>query len=424
MRSFMTFLKNKAQNDHAADNKGRDNLYTRFDALRASENNTPNKEHTKDHLKTLSLALLAGGVFAASSLLFSLPAQAKTSRIKDIVNIEGVRDNQLIGYGLVVGLNGTGDSLNNAPFTQESLISMLDRLGVSVRGQNLNTGNVAAVMVTASLPPFSNQGSRIDVSISALGDSTSLQGGTLLVTPLLAADGEVYAVAQGEVSISGFSVSGDAGTLTQNIPTSGRIASGAIVEREIDFTLEELQEVRLALKNPDFTTARRIATAINGYTNVNVADPENSASIVLRRPANYAGTIVDLITDIEQLPVQPDQPARVVISERSGVIVIGSEVRISNVAIAQGNLTVQINEAAQVSQPNPFASVGETVTVPRTNLNVNQSTDVRLAELETGVSLQELVTGLNRLGMKPQDIITILQAVKAAGALQADIEVM
>lgn len=369
----------------------------------------------------LCLAVALGGL---AGFLLSPFAYAKTSRIKDIVNIEGVRDNQLIGYGLVVGLNGTGDSLGNSPFTEESLVSMLDRLGVSVRGENLNTGNVAAVMVTADLPPFSNQGSRIDVSISAMGDSGSLQGGTLLVTPLLAADGEVYAVAQGEVSVSGFSVQGEAATVTQNIPTSGRIANGAIVEREIQFKLEDLQEVKLALKNPDFTTARRIATVINGYIDSNAADPENNASVVLRRPADYQGTIVDLITDIEQLSVRPDQPARVVISERSGVIVIGADVRISNVAIAQGNLTVNVQEAAQVSQPNPFASVGETVTVPRSNLTVDQGADAKMAPLETGVTLQELVTGLNRLGMKPQDVITILQAIKAAGALQADVEVM
>ncbi len=383
------------------------------------------KQHRIKHnriLPTLLTALLTGAFLAGPA--FSPLAFAKTSRIKDIVNIEGVRDNQLIGYGLVVGLNGTGDSLGNAPFTQESLTSMLDRLGVSVRGQNLNTGNVAAVMVTADLPPFSNQGSRIDVSISALGDSTSLQGGTLLVTPLLAADGEVYAVAQGEVSTSGFTVNGDGASVTKNIPTSGRVASGAIVEREIAFRLEELTQVKLALKNPDFTTARRIALAINGYMDEPVADPENSASIVLRRPNNYKGTIVDLITDIEQLGVQPDFPAKVVISERSGVIVIGAQVRISNVAVAQGNLTVKISENPQVSQPNPFASVGETVTVPRSDVSVNEGNDVRLAPLDTGVTLQELVTGLNRLGMKPQDIITILQAIKASGALQADIEVM
>ncbi|GJL84365.1 MAG: flagellar P-ring protein [Micavibrio sp.] len=358
-------------------------------------------------------------LFAVSST-----ANAKTARIKDIVDIEGVRENQLVGYGIVVGLNGTGDGLNNSPFTRQSLEAMLERLGVSVRDQNMNTGNVAAVMVTATLPPFTNQGSHIDVNISSLGDASSLQGGTLLVTPLLAADGEVYAVAQGEISIAGFSIQGDAATVTQNIPTSGRIASGGIVEREIDFTLEELQEVRLALKNPDFTTSRRIAQAINGFTSASLARAENSASVMLKRPANYDGSIVDLITDIEQLPIQPDQPARVVISERSGVIVMGSDVRISNVAIAQSNLTIRVTETPQVSQANPFAEQGQTVIVPRTDLSVNAGNDVKLALLETGVTLQDLVTGLNRLGMQPRDIITIIQAIKAAGALQAEIEVM
>jgi flagellar P-ring protein precursor FlgI len=300
---------------------------------------------------------------------------------------------------------------------------MLERLGVSIAGQNLNTGNVAAVMVTATLPPFKNQGSRIDVSVSALGDADSLLGGTLLVTPLMAADSEIYAIAQGEISVAGFSVQGEAATVTQNIPTSGRIADGAIVEREIDFKLEDLQQVRLALKNPDFTTARRISDAINGFTSANISKAENSASVVLRRPSNYDGTIVDLITDIEQLPVQPDQPARIVISERTGVIVMGSQVKISDVAVAQGNLTVSVTETPQVSQANPFAEAGQTVTVPRTDVEVNQGTG-KLATVESGVTLQDLVTGLNRLGIQPRDVITILQAIKAAGALQADIEVI
>ena len=351
-------------------------------------------------------------------------ASAKTSRIKDIVDVEGVRENQLVGYGLVVGLNGTGDGLNNSPFTEQSLIAMLERLGVNIRGRNLNTGNVAAVMVTASLPPFTNQGSKIDVNVSALGDASSLQGGTLLVTPLIAADGEVYAVAQGEVNIAGYSVEGEAASETQNIPTAGRIPSGGIVEREINFQLEELQQVRLALRNPDFTTSRRIAQAINGFTNATLAKAENSASVVLRRPTGYDGTIVDLITDIEQLPIQPDQSARVVISERSGVIVMGADVRVSNVAIAQGNMTLKITETPQVSQANPFADQGETVIVPRTSVSANFGGDVKLSVLDTGVTLQELVTGLNQLGVKPRDVITILQAIKAAGAFQADIEVM
>lgn len=375
----------------------------------------------KRFTSAVALAVLLGSLVGP---VFSPEAHAKTSRIKDIVNVEGVRENQLIGYGLVVGLNGTGDSLNNSPFTQESLVAMLDRLGVSVRGRRLNTGNVAAVMVTADLPPFTNQGARIDVSIAALGDAKSLQGGTLLVTPLLAADGEVYAVAQGELSISGFSAQGEAASVTQNIPTSGRIANGAIVERELGFELDQLPEIRLALKNPDFTTARRIAQAINGFTESDVAKAENSSSVLLRRPVGSSLSFVELLTDIEQLPVRPDQPARVVISERSGVIVIGSEVKISDVAIAQGSLTVQVSESPQVSQPNPFASVGQTAIVDRTDISVNEGENVKLAALETGVTLQELVTGLNRLGMQPRDIITILQAIKAAGALQAEIEVM
>ena len=351
-------------------------------------------------------------------------AQAKTARIKDIVNIEGVRDNMLIGYGLVVGLNGTGDTLNNSPFTEQSLTAMLERLGVNVRGQNLNTGNVAAVMVTATLPPFRNQGSTIDVNISSLGDAESLLGGTLLVTPLMAADGDVYAVAQGPVTVAGFAVTGDAASVVQNIPTSGRVPGGAIVEKEIGFKLEQLGNVRLSLKNPDFTTARRIARAVNGFMNTTVATAENDASVVLKKPKNFNGSIVDLITDIEQLPIQPDAPARVVIDERSGTIVIGADVKISPVAIAQGNLTIRIVETPQVSQPNPFAQQGQTVVVPRSDLEINSGDNTKLALLETGVTLQDLVTGLNKLGIGPRDMITILQAIKAAGALQAEIEVL
>lgn len=382
------------------------------------------KRRTKKAIQDTILMILGFAVIAAF-FIASLPheANAKTTRIKDIVDFEGVRDNQLVGYGLVVGLNGTGDSLNNAPFTEQSLVSMLERLGVSTRGQNLNTGNVAAVMVTATLPPFTNQGAQIDITVSAFGDAESLRGGTLLVTPLMAADGEVYAVAQGPVAISGFTVEGQAGNVTQNIPTTGRVPNGGIVEREIDFKLEDLQEVRLSLRNPDFTTARRISQAINGFMSTNVSSAENSASVVLRRPQNFDGSIVDLITDIEQLPVQPDQVARVVIDERSGVIVMGSDVRISTVAIAQANLTVSITETPQVSQPNPFAEQGETVVVPRTDIEIN-SGEANLALIETGVTLQDLVTGLNRLGVAPGDIITILQAIKAAGALQAEIETL
>ncbi|MCB9979372.1 MAG: flagellar basal body P-ring protein FlgI [Rhodospirillales bacterium] len=366
----------------------------------------------------LSLCLIA------ALFLPLVPAQARTSRIKDIVNIEGVRDNMMVGYGIVVGLNGTGDKLNNSPFTQQSLIAMLERLGVNVRGENLNTGNVAAVMVTATLPPFTTQGSRIDVNVSALGDAKSLQGGTLLVTPLLGADGVVYAVAQGPITISGFSVQGESATVVRNIPTAGRIANGAIVEREIDFNLASMGQVRLSLRNPDFTTARRIARAIDGFLSVETASATDPGTVLLKKPAGYKGTLVDLITDIEQLPVEPDQIAKVVIDEKSGVIVMGADVRISPVAIAQSNLTIKISESAQVSQANPFASGGQTVVVPRTDVSVNQGDDVKLGILDTGVTLEELVTGLNRMGVSPRDTITILQAIKASGALQADIQSM
>ena len=355
---------------------------------------------------------------------FSVRAEAKSTRIKDIVDIEGVRDNMLIGYGLVVGLNGTGDSLSNSPFTQQSLTAMLERLGVNIRGENLKTDNVAAVMVTATLPAFANQGARIDVNVSAMGDSGSLQGGTLLVTPLKGADGEVYAVGQGTIITGGFSAQGDAGSVTRNIPTTGRVSEGAIIEREVDYDFEKQTSIRLALRNPDFTTARRISRAINGFIGTDLSHAENSASVKIMRPANYNGSIVDLITDIEQLPIQPDQLARIVIDENSGVIVIGSNVRINNVAIAQGSLTIKVTETPQVSQPSPFSETGETVVVPRTDIDVNRGDDVRLTELDTGVSLQDLVTGLNKLGVGPRDIITILQAIKAAGALQAEIQTM
>jgi flagellar P-ring protein precursor FlgI len=368
---------------------------------------------------------MIGAVLLAGTLAFtSLAADAKTTRIKDIVNIEGVRENQLVGYGLVVGLNGSGDSLNNAPFTKQSLSAMLERLGVSIRGQNLNTGNVAAVMVTATLPPFSNQGSKIDISVSSLGDATSLQGGTLLVTPLYGADGAVYAVGQGSVNVSGFSAKGDAATFTRNIPTAGRVPSGATVEREIDFKLTDYQQIRFSLKNPDFTTARRIENAINGFLSQTVASAENSGSVKLTKPASYPGSIVDLITDVEQLPIEPDQVAKVVIDERSGIIVMGADVRISTVAIAQGNLTIRITETPQVSQPNPFAEQGQTVVVPRTDVEINEGENAKLSLLDTGVTLQDLVTGLNRLGVTPRDTITILQAIKAAGALQAEVETL
>jgi flagellar P-ring protein precursor FlgI len=369
-------------------------------------------------LKQVLAAILATATLVAPIL----PAQAATARIKDIVNIEGVRDNQLVGYGLVVGLAGTGDSLNNSPFTKQSLQAMLERLGVNTAGENMRTANVAAVMVTANLPAFSTQGSRLDVNVSSLGDSSSLQGGTLLVTPLLGADGEVYAIAQGSVTINGFKAEGDAATIVSGVPTTGRISSGALIEREIGFTLGAQRELRLALKNPDLTTSRRIALSINDFIGVPCATPEDGSTVRIVLPRNFNGNIVDLLTDVEQLVIETDQPAKIIIDENSGIIVMGKDVRVSTVAVAQSNLTVTVAETPGVSQPNPFSD-GETVEVPRTDLNVD-IVNSDLALVHESVSLDELVNGLNALGISPRDLIAILQAIKASGALQADIEVM
>ena len=354
------------------------------------------------------------------------PPAAAQSRIKDIVNVEGVRDNLLVGYGLVVGLDGTGDSLSSAPFTQQSLIGMLERLGINTRDEidDLDTANVAAVMVTATLPPFSRQGSRIDVTVSALGDSDSLRGGTLLVTPMLGADGEVYSVSQGQLIVEGFSAAGNAETVVKGVPTTARIPNGAIVEREIAFNLDELADVHLNLRNPDFTTSRRIAESINTFLGAPAAAATNPATVRIAVPSKYNGKAVDLLTDIEQLLVVPDQQARVVVAEHSGVIVMGENVRISTVAIAQGNLTIRITETQQVSQPGAFAEAGTTQVVDRTNIQIDNDGDRRLTVLDRGVTLQELVNGLNALGIGPRDMISILQTIKAAGALQAEIEVI
>jgi flagellar P-ring protein precursor FlgI len=301
---------------------------------------------------------------------------------------------------------------------------MLERLGVNTRGSELKTDNVAAVMVTASLPPFAAQGTHIDIAVSALGDATDLQGGVLLVTPLMGADGQVYAVAQGPVATGGFSAKGEGASVIRGVPTSGRISNGAIVEREIDFKLSDLKSLRLSLRNPDLTTAVRVANAINNFLGRSTATADNPTTVQLTVPPSYQGNVVHLLTDIEQLRVEPDLPARVVIDESSGIIVMGQDVRISKVAIAQGNLTISINEAPQVSQPAPFSDNGRTVVVPRTTVNVDEEKGRKLALVDGSISLKELVDGLNALGVNPRDMISILQAIKAAGALQAEIEVM
>ena len=351
------------------------------------------------------------------------PVQGQ-SRIKDIVDFEGVRDNLLVGYGLVVGLNGTGDGLGSAIFTKESLIGMLERLGVNARDNSLDTKNVAAVMVTAKLPPFLRQGSNIDITVSSLGDATNLLGGTLLVTPLLAADGEVYAVAQGNLQVGGFSAQGDAASTVKGVPTSARIPNGAIIEREVPFKLASLKRVRLSLRNPDFTTARRISRAVNAFVGLPASRVTDPATVEVVIPDNYKNQVIDLLTDIEQLLVEPDQIAKIVIDEQSGIIVMGENVRISTVAIAQGNLTIRITENPEVSQPLPFSNTGTTTEVPRTKIEVTEDEDKKLTLLANSVTLQELVNGINALGIGPRDMISILQAIKAAGAMQAEIEVL
>lgn len=366
------------------------------------------------------IASFAIGLLAFTS---AMEPVAALSRVKDLVDVEGIRDNMLVGYGLVVGLNGTGDSLKNAPFTQQTIQTMLERMGVNTRGQTMQTKNAAAVMVTAKLPAFSATGTGIDVSVSAMGDAKSLQGGTLLVTTLFGADGQIYALAQGPVAIGGFSAQGDAGSVTRGVPTSGRIPNGAIVEREIGFNLAAETRLKLSLRNPDLTTAARIASAVNTYVGSPVAEASDPKTVRLAIPAGYKGGVVGLLTDIEQVRIATDTPARVVINESTGVIVMGSDVRISTVAIAQGNLTIKVTETPEVSQPGAFSN-GVTQTMPRTKIDVDEGKGKKMVVMKEGVSLQSLVDGLNSLGVGPRDIISILQAVKAAGALQADIEVI
>ena len=357
-------------------------------------------------------------VFALFCLLSSIAAAQV--RIKDITDVEGVRENQLIGYGLVVGLNGTGDKLNNNVFTRESLIGMLERLGVNTRDQAtaLSTKNVAAVMVTAQLPAFARSGSRIDIAISALGDATNLTGGILLVTPLLGADGEVYAVGQGPLSSAAIAARGAASSVSRGVPTSARISNGATVEKEVAFQLDKNNTLRLGLRNPDLTTARRIAAAINGAVGAisKATDPRTVAITLGGRDP------IDTLAAIENLPIVPDNEARVVIDEASGTIVMGANVRISTVAIAQGNLTIRVTETPLVSQPGPLSN-GTTVTAPRTQIQIDAQNDRKLGVLESGATLRDLVASLNALGVGPRDLISILQAIKAAGALHADLEI-
>ncbi|WP_425409232.1 flagellar basal body P-ring protein FlgI [Hyphococcus sp.] len=368
-----------------------------------------------DRLKVFLAALLAGFVFHADA--------SADVRLKDIVNVEGVRGNDLVGYGLVVGLDGTGDGVRNSPYTEEALSSLLERLGVNVQGEDFRPRNVAAVVVTATLPPFARAGSQIDITVSAIGDASNLLGGTLIMTPLHAADGEVYAVAQGPVLASGFSAEGAGTEVTFGAPTSGSIPQGARVEREINFDFASMQNLRLALRSPDFTTATRIETAINaafGGSIATVLDPGTvEVSLV-----NSAMKPVHMMGRIENLRVSPEQKARIVIDQKSGTVVLGADVRISRFAVTQGNLTISVRETPVVSQPNPFSRNGETIVLPDTTISVDQNTERRIGLVEENVALSDLIEGLNALGVGPRELIDILKSVKAAGALHAELVLM
>ena len=349
-------------------------------------------------------------------------AAAQAIRLKDLVEFDGVRGNDLVGYGLVVGLNGTGDGIRNSPFTEDIMASILERLGVNVTGEQFRPRNVAAVMVTAQLPPFARAGGRVDVTVSAIGDARSLLGGTLIMTPLNGADGQIYAVAQGSVIASGIEVQGQAAQIVQGVPTTGVIPTGARVEREVDFDFNRLAQVRLALKAPDFTTAERIERVINGEFGRSVAAMVDAGTVVvdiasagMRSPSHVLGRI-------ENLGVSPQTRARVVVDHRTGTIVMGADVRISRVAVAQGNLTLRVEEEPLVVQPNPFAA-GETVVVPRTRVGIDEEPGTGLAELTGGTSLSEVVSGLNALGVSPREMIDILTSINAAGALHAELVV-
>jgi flagellar P-ring protein FlgI len=356
--------------------------------------------------------------FLLAFILVAGVARAEPVRIKDLVEFDGVRGNDLVGYGLVVGLNGTGDGIRNAPFTEEIMANLLERLGANVTGEEFRPKNVAAVFVTAQLPPFARAGTRIDVTVSAIGDASSLLGGTLIMTPLNGADGQIYAVAQGTIIAGGVSAEGDAARVVQGVPTSGGIPSGARVEREVEFDFAGLPVLRLALKSADFTTAERIERAINAEFGRGIALMQDSGTVAVDIVAARMRSPAHVLSRIEGILVEPQTRARVVVDQRSGTIVMGADVRISRVAVAQGNLTLRVEESPLVVQPNPF-SAGETVVVPRSRADIG-ATGTGLAEVRGGTDLAEVVAGLNALGVAPHDMIDILKSINAAGALHAE----
>ena len=377
------------------------------------------KREMKQWILTLTMAL---GLFGINVPMPVYASQGPLVRVKDIANFQGIRSNILIGYGLIVGLSGTGDT--SGPATQRTITDILERLGLNLKDQlDAITGeNIAAVMVTAELPPFARQGHRIDVTVSSLGDANSLEGGQLLATPLIAADGQTYAVAQGSIILGGFTAEGRGGTVTKNHTTAGRIADGAIVEREVAFELSELEELRLILKNPDVTTAMRISDAINEKFGAPISQARDSSTVDITLPERYAEYRLPALQKIEHTTLRPDMEALVVIDEKTGTIVMGEEVRLSTVAISHSNLTIRVTELPQISQPNPFAD-GETAGVERTSIQIDEGQG-KFSVFEQRATLADLVRGLNSLGVNPRDIISILQTINAAGAMQARLKLL
>ncbi|MFZ6765360.1 flagellar basal body P-ring protein FlgI [Pseudoroseomonas sp. WGS1072] len=370
--------------------------------------------------RPLRLLLLAAALPGLLSGLLPGLAQAQV-RLKDIVAIEGVRGNQLIGYGLVIGLQGSGDQLRNTPFTQQSLAAMLERMGINVADARVQTKNTAAVIVTATLPAFARQGTPIDVQVSSLGDAKSLNGGTLIVTPLMGADGEVYAVAQGPVVVGGFKAEGQAQSISSGVTTQGRVPGGGLVEREVPVEMRGLESIRLALRAPDFTTAIRIEEAVNARFGATTATALDLGTVEVRVPPGFRDRLPLLVAQMEGLQVRPETPARVVVDERTGTIVVGAQVRVDPVAITHGNLVIRVTESPLVSQPAPFSN-GETTVVPRTQVEVDDQRGRRLATLPRATTLKDLVDGLNALGLAPRDLISVLTALKASGALHAELQ--
>lgn len=353
-------------------------------------------------------------------ITFSSSLSASSSvRLKDLADFDGVRGNDLVGYGLVVGLNGTGDGIRNSPFTEEMMSSILERLGINVSGEQFRPKNVAAVLVTAALPPFSRIGGQLDVTVSTIGDASSLLGGTLIMTPLSGADGKIYAVAQGSVLAGGVGGEGDGGRVVHGVPTAGSIISGARVEQEIDFELNSLETLRLVLRDPDFSTAGIVEEAINGFFSKQVAIMKDSRTIDIDISKLAVPTLAHAIGQIENIRILPERSAKVVVDQKSGTIVIGKEVTISSVAVAQGALTLAIEEAPLVVQPSPFSD-GQTIVIPRTNARVEKNSGNGIILLPEATTLSQVVSGLNALGVTPLDMIDILKNIKAAGAINAE----